>query len=187
MIKRDQKGFTLVEMIMAMAIFSFMLLIILIGFLNIVHLHQAGISARDAQQNARFATEDMVRTMRESSAAQINGAQDLLCLTVGGTAVQYRRDAAGRIYRGTGTTCAGPFSESALTSSSTYVVAVKYDLQGGVANNPSIVTIHLSVALSSTYTYTGTVGDMHCGLAQAAAQYCSVANINTAGSTRNTL
>ena len=193
MIASKQNGFTLVELILAMAIFSFMLLIILIGFLTIVHLHQSGIAMRDAQQNARYASEDVVRTFRSATDATVtptaNPNLNTLCLTVGGASVLYRVDATGRLLRDTFTLASCPpgfVTETALTSASVNVIGFSIDRQssGGLA---LASMIRLSVASVSSYTFTGSAGTMTCTPGQAASQYCSVANIITASSTRNSL
>ncbi len=68
---------------MAMAIFSFMLLIIVGGYLNVFKLYQNGLASRDTQQNGRFGMEEMVRTVRESKDALgvVSGGDfDYVCL-----------------------------------------------------------------------------------------------------------
>src|SRR5258705_7656478 len=62
----SEQGFTLVELLMAMAVFSFMLLIVVVGFMNIVHLHNQAIASNMAQDNARTVMDEMVRAVRDS-------------------------------------------------------------------------------------------------------------------------
>jgi len=51
--RRLQNGFTMIELLVAMSVFSFLLLIIVVGFMNIVRLHnQALASERGAGQCA---------------------------------------------------------------------------------------------------------------------------------------
>lgn len=75
----------MVELILAMALFSFVLLIITTGFLNVVRLHQAGRASRDTQQNTRFGMEDIVRDARTAYRAEIISTDPLkhkLCLFI---------------------------------------------------------------------------------------------------------
>lgn len=52
---------------MAMTVFSFMLLIIVVGFLNIIHLYENSQVSRSVQHDTRFGMEEMIRTARGSS------------------------------------------------------------------------------------------------------------------------
>jgi len=61
-----QAGFTLVEITLAMAIFTFMLLVVSLAYINIARLYNAGTAARNVQQNNRFALEQMTRVARTS-------------------------------------------------------------------------------------------------------------------------
>lgn len=78
-----QAGYTLIELLLAMSIFSFMLLLILSGYLSVFRLYQNGLASRDTQQNGRYAMEEMVRTVRESKdvvGAVTSGDFDSVCL-----------------------------------------------------------------------------------------------------------
>jgi prepilin-type N-terminal cleavage/methylation domain-containing protein len=67
---RDQHGFTLVELLVAMAVFSFVLLIIVIGFMNIVSIHNAALASNQAQDSVRSAMDQMVQGVRDSTGVQ---------------------------------------------------------------------------------------------------------------------
>lgn len=62
-----QAGFTLVEISLAMAIFSFMLLVVSMAYINIGRLYSASTAARNVQQNNRFAMEQITRVARTST------------------------------------------------------------------------------------------------------------------------
>ena len=64
-----QAGFTLVEISMAMAIFTFMLLVVSMAYINIARLYNASTAARNVQQNNRFAMEQISRVARSSVSA----------------------------------------------------------------------------------------------------------------------
>jgi prepilin-type N-terminal cleavage/methylation domain-containing protein len=63
----DSRGFTLIELVMAMAVFSFMLLVVLAGFDNIIQLHNGAVEANAAQDNATGAINALVSDVRASS------------------------------------------------------------------------------------------------------------------------
>lgn len=52
-LKKDKKGFTLVELLLAMAVFSFVLTICLAAFIQINRLYYRGISISKSQETAR--------------------------------------------------------------------------------------------------------------------------------------
>lgn len=89
--KLNSKGFTLVELVLAMAVFSFMLLIISAGFLNVVRLQQSGTSYRNTSQGTRFGMEEIVRNTRDASAIiyPLSGTDSRLCIVVNGSVRQY--------------------------------------------------------------------------------------------------
>jgi prepilin-type N-terminal cleavage/methylation domain-containing protein len=82
-LKMPQTGFTLVELVVAMAVFSFMLLIVMGGFINIIRLHNAALANNAAQDNARTAMDDMVKAVRDSTGVALPptaGPTGTLCL-----------------------------------------------------------------------------------------------------------
>lgn len=87
MSRRRQSGFTLTELILAMAVFSFMLMLVLGVVLLIFQMYSRGNASRDVQQNARQAMETIVRTARLAKAvAIVDDASDdsqKICLRTG--------------------------------------------------------------------------------------------------------
>jgi len=73
-------GFTLIELILALALFSFVLLIVTIGLIQIIHLYQSGLAARNAQANSRTAFEEISRLSRDVSSVQVIGAGDIMAV-----------------------------------------------------------------------------------------------------------
>lgn len=64
---QKESGFTLIELLVAMTIFSFMLVIVLFGFINVVHLHNQALAANATQDSARTAINELVRAVRDST------------------------------------------------------------------------------------------------------------------------
>lgn len=67
---KNQQGFTLVELLVAMAVFSFVLVIIVVGFMNIVTIHNAALASNQAQDSVRSAMDEMVQAVRDSTGVQ---------------------------------------------------------------------------------------------------------------------
>lgn len=66
-----QDGFTLIEISLAMAIFTFMLLVVSLAYINIARLYNASTAARNVQQNNRFAMEQISRVARVAKTATV--------------------------------------------------------------------------------------------------------------------
>lgn len=62
-------GFTMIELLIAMTVFSFMLMIASVAFINIVRIHQAGIASRAVAQNARLILDEIFASARQSTEA----------------------------------------------------------------------------------------------------------------------
>jgi prepilin-type N-terminal cleavage/methylation domain-containing protein len=74
---RRQGGFTLVELTIALALFSFTLLIMTVGVIQLFKIYQAGIGIRNTQQSARLISEELSRTARDAGA--VYAAGDHVC------------------------------------------------------------------------------------------------------------
>jgi prepilin-type N-terminal cleavage/methylation domain-containing protein len=76
-----QAGFTLVEIMLAMAIFTFMLLVVSLAYINIARLYSASTAARNVQQNNRFAMEQMSRVARTANKVTLSNPDSQGSLT----------------------------------------------------------------------------------------------------------
>lgn len=116
----SQQGFTLVELLVAMSIFSFMLLIVSISFIGIVHISQAGQASATTQHSARIISETIQRQLRSAETATV--ADDVspgikrLCLYYGSTWYEYAVDGAGDLRLGIIPSAADCASTPALAS-----------------------------------------------------------------------
>jgi prepilin-type N-terminal cleavage/methylation domain-containing protein len=66
-VSRKEDGYTLIELLMAMAVFSFMLVIIVAGFINIVRLHNASVATNIVQDNAQTIMASLERVVRNGT------------------------------------------------------------------------------------------------------------------------
>jgi len=66
MIKKQQSGFTMVELLIAMAFFSFLLLFITFGFVQVNRSYTRGITVKAIQESSRTIIEDISRNVRIS-------------------------------------------------------------------------------------------------------------------------
>ncbi|HEX7260055.1 MAG TPA: type II secretion system protein [Candidatus Saccharimonadia bacterium] len=65
--RSNQKGFTLVETVLAMAIFTFVLLILVGALTGLYRIYRATAGIRDTQQQARTVSEEITRATRNAS------------------------------------------------------------------------------------------------------------------------
>lgn len=92
MSRLDQSGFTLMEIVIGMALLSSAMVVAAISYASISRLQQKGAAGRVTQQSGRFALENMVRDVRNAAAVTVPNATSLAVtnsLSDGGT-VTYR-------------------------------------------------------------------------------------------------
>lgn len=83
---RRQNGFTLVELTIALAIFSALLLVMTSGVLQLYRIYQAGHEIRDTQEAARTVTQAITDDTHNSLAVAVNtpasppGSPSAICL-----------------------------------------------------------------------------------------------------------
>lgn len=84
---RGQSGFTMVELIIATAAFSFILIIITSGFIQVNRIYQSGVIHKDSLRNGREIFEQMSRDFRHSKGFVVENltinAKEAKCLTIG--------------------------------------------------------------------------------------------------------
>lgn len=76
-------GFTLVELVVALAIFSFMMLILTSGVLALFRIYEAGINIRIVQKNVRLATQSFGADVHTARGFQVHNATQTISGTGG--------------------------------------------------------------------------------------------------------
>lgn len=72
---QKEKGFTIVELVLAMAFFSFILLFVVVGFVQINRSYTRGITVKEVQNSTRFilgTISDVIRNADANSITTIN-------------------------------------------------------------------------------------------------------------------
>lgn len=90
-IARKQSGFTFVELAIAMAIISFLLLIITTAIVRLFNIYEAGIGIRATQQNARSIAEELSSRGRNSQGYTFTQATKLVSATPSSVALRQDR------------------------------------------------------------------------------------------------
>lgn len=174
-----QAGFTLVELLVAMAIFSFMLLIVVSGFINIVHIHNQAVAANIAEDNARTAMDELVRGVRTSNGV-LPSTPGTLCLTntTNGQQILYYVDINFILKRADSRQCTVPgVNVQAITSSIVSVTNFSAVVETVGVPRPE-VGMSLTVA-SNNGTTSGSGATVSCGPSTADKTFCSVITLNS--------
>lgn len=177
-----QAGFTLVEISLAMAIFTFMLLVVSMAYINIARLYNASTAARNVQQNNRFAMEQISRMARTSSDAHwISGTgNDGLCLksSVSGSQFFYLRNVDGNDLQKNelrqGSDCVAPTDANSKVLSSPGTYAAKMVADTSVQGT---VTVSLWM-VSRTDLLKNVNNNLECDQ-KTGAEFCAVNKLTT--------
>ena len=75
--RRNKGGFTLIELMFAMAFVAFLMIFIVTSIVQIMRIYNKGLAIRDINQSGRQLVEDMTRSLRYANALQFsaNGYQ----------------------------------------------------------------------------------------------------------------
>lgn len=178
----EQAGFTLVELVISMAIFSFLLLIIVVGFLNIAQLHDEALATDQSQNSARSAMDELVQGVRNASSVisptAVGVPASTMCLATadGGQQIYYIDNKV--LYRSddcatsTTWTAPEPANTYALTDSGVQASVFQATVDtGGLGITEPEVRLKLTVGSNNgttngagTSCLTGTVNHAFCSI-----------------------
>ncbi len=214
-IKR-QGGFTLVELIISLALFSFMLLIVTSSILSLFHVYEAGVQIRSTQKNTRLSSQQISADIHTAQGSHLFSPpssphgykQDYLCLfrTIGsgipatGSGEVYYTTLSGSSYLLHRRTFVGmltstcvitlPGADQILTDEDVSVEVFRVDDDAALGYDPSYVGVHFSIlpvgAVSGSLV-TWTLPQPTCNQSSGGAQYCSISNLDIGGTTHQEL
>jgi prepilin-type N-terminal cleavage/methylation domain-containing protein len=189
---REDRGFTLIELVMAMAVFSFMLLIIMEGFSQIIELHNGVIEANAAQDNARGAMDTIVTDLRSASQVTVPSGAALpvsantLCILTAAGGWQYFKVVTNTVvtpntkilYRSDN--CTNINSNAvALTSPDVQVANFQATLETGGPNvSEPEVSATITVASNNNSTF-GSAANTKCNNNEQDREFCSVVTLTS--------
>lgn len=174
-----QAGFTLVEISLAMAIFTFMLLVVSMAYINIARLYNAGTAARNAQQNNRFAMEQISRVGRTSIAATATPTS--ICFTNSATVFYLKSVDANSPYKNElhqARSQKGCSDQSQLVSDTTLTSAGNYAAKI-TSDRSSSGTITVSLWMVSRTDLLKTVDDTLQCKQTSGSEFCAVNKLTT--------
>jgi prepilin-type N-terminal cleavage/methylation domain-containing protein len=203
----DQRGFTLIELLVAMAVFSFLLLIIVVGFMNIVSVHNAAVASNQAQDSARAAMDELVQAVRNSEGAvtpiptgvapgitgALGGNFAVLCLNSnsGGPKEYFVASLSGgpnQLFERDGAGCSATAvsaSDTPLTSTDNAVTYFGVQQYTDTSKQGWKPELQITLALgSSNGTTNGNGLSNQCNANTADRQYCSTVTLTSGASPR---
>jgi len=171
-----QSGFTLVEIMLAMAIFTFMLLVVSMAYINIARLYNASTAARNVQQNNRFAMEQISRVARSSKNVELStvdskGGLSFICFN---RATKFYID-NGALRQATVTGCndAAKQDDQTLTSPGVSVARIEAD-----TSVTGTITVRLWMASRVDLLDTTDPGKLACKTG-AGSEFCAINKLET--------
>lgn len=183
-------GFTLVELVVAMAVFSMMMVIIVSGMINIVRMHNQAMASNLSQDNARAAVDDLVRGIRDSAGvdwtntdnAGLNGTTRLCLRAANSTGTEYWVQLTGGVlalYRhdnGCTTTAGGIAVTDPVVNVQDFKVTPTTSQTAGFPRQE----VHIAVTVgSSNGTTTGSGAGTVCSSSTSAREFCSVVTLTS--------
>ncbi len=186
-----EPGFTLVELLLAMSIFSFMLLIVTAGFINVVKINEEGIASRSTQQNVRLLMDQVTKDIRQSAAATVAGVAPTqrLCLAKGSQTVEYAVDAtiptAAKLRKNTianpaAGTCPVPAFNATWTTINDPTVAItQFRLATTPPVSPGLGTVMVTVTAVSVDNLNVLNAAKTACLPGSGAQFCAVTTVSS--------
>ena len=188
---QTQSGMTLIELILAMAIFSMALLIIIGGFINVLHLRDQAIAMNTVQDNARSSVDELTQAIRDSSNGTMpiaagSGTSGTLCLTGSTGPDQYFSIQSNVLQRADGCPPSAQTNVRKLTSSTgvrvTDFTPRLVQPPAGSINGKAEVQVSLTIA-SATAIVNG-AGEIECGSSIQQRSFCNVVTITSGGTPR---
>ena len=193
MIKGNEKGFTLVELLLAMAFFSFILMFITTGFIIINRAYTKGINVKLVQDEGRQLIEDFTRNMRTSSPASISTTPPGdKCMTISGVRYYWSipinstdANSPNKLMREEGLGCGDPINTTnpggvSMLDERVGVQFIDVRLMTGSSSVYS-VKIVLSTATTNLVGVAGENAECTIGSGD---QYCDIVTFSTLVSTR---
>lgn len=194
-----QHGFTLTELMMAMAFVSFILLFIVFAMLQVMGNYNKGLAIKQINQTSRTVVEELSRLARATSPSAINTSQvgnGRLCFggvgyvwnVRGGNANKYTDNSAVTMVRvedaavcDAALPAINPAKAKVLVTSQVWV----QEVTASVSSSNKLVSfgVKLSTAAENQPTVLGPSGYTCAG--GTVGNFCAVASFNTTVSTRN--
>lgn len=200
--RTSHKGFTVVELMLALSFIAFILLFTVFATVQVMRNYSKGITIKEINQTARDMADDMTRVIRSANSQSVNLStlnQGRACLggvsyvwnTKGGNSNLYTDGSpvnVARVGDPAGAMCQTPLpavnknNSSAILSDRIWVQSIAFTQSAD--NNLMSITIRLSTSGDNAPTYNDPFQGLICS-GDSSGQFCAVANFSTTVATRN--
>jgi len=187
-ISKTSRGFTIIELLIAMAGFSFVLLLVTIVMINISSIYSKGIYQSRIDDASRYITDDIARQIKFNNVSSIRSNSGAYCIGnvkyvyALNTAPSSSAKALYKSYMSAGEAC------NSTQSSGDELIPVNSSLSSfsivkDASNNSYTVKISLYYGNSSNLNTTPTSYTSKCDPSKSY-QYCAVTSLTTVVTTR---
>jgi prepilin-type N-terminal cleavage/methylation domain-containing protein len=187
----NQDGFTLVELIIALALFSFMMVFVSMGFIHVIRIHESGVASRTTQQNNRLVMDAISKDVRQAGLAGSGGPVRLnyLCLRKGSQMLQYAVDTNSNLRVGTITaapgTCPAPaFGASWRTLNDAKVAVTQFAVTTTPATQLGLGSVTVTLTMASRNNLDALDSTRTRCLPGPGSQFCAVTTISSGAALR---
>ncbi len=187
---KDKRGFTLVELLLSMAFFSFILLFITTGFIIISRAYNKGLTVKLVQDEGRGLVEQLTREIRVASSSSIIADNANKCLELNGyryywsIPISNNPGSPGRLYREEGKKCLNyPISTSGGESVLDDRVGVQFIEVNRVANSSSTYAMVVVLSTAEVDVLEGSGENAAC-TTNLGGQYCDIVKFSTVVNSR---
>lgn len=179
-----QSGFTLVEISLAMAVLTLILMLVSMAYISILRSYKASMAARNVQQNNRFIMEQITRVARRSDSVTVTATG--LCFDATGDRYFYLEpDTSGDankniLHQASVADCANTtitYNDHVLTSSGTYVAKWLADTSASTAK-VKVLTLSLWVVSRTDLLNSLSPSGLQCDR-KVGAEFCAVNKLTT--------
>ncbi len=191
-LNKVSSGFTLVELMLAMAFFSFILLFITSGFLLVNRAYNKGLTVKLVQNEGRKLIEELTREVRVSNSLSIVTDNNLAkCIEVSGyryywsVPISSASGSPGNLYKEEGRDCSASINTSAPRGVQVLDdrVGVQYMSLTRLGASSPIYTIRLVLSTSETDLLNDPGEGANCSTGSGS-QYCDIVDFTTVVTSR---
>lgn len=150
-IREYSRGFTIIELLVAMTIFTIVVTTAIGIFIRGMRTQRAIVAFMEVNDNASLTMEQMMREMRTGSGFSLLGEQEVRFTNSEGKAVSYRL--AGEVLERGEANAAGDFVYGGITAENVAIRRLAMRLRGGGsgAEFPARITISITVGSRNPY------------------------------------
>lgn len=165
---KQNKGFTLIEMLVSIAIFSIILVMILGIIVTIVDTSRKARTLAEVMNNLNFSFESLTRTLKTARSIEVIGTSQIVATDQRGDEITYTFD-DNKIYRSEDGSLGIPITSDEVSIETYYVEQINSEGEGGLGNQPRVFfsikgRVETTHGISSEFNLQSTVSQRELNL-----------------------